>query len=74
MRVQGLPGDSEARPEASEAAVARGLRWLQCHAFRILQLFVRVVYQYDDILRGEGDREPEPGCSNLRSEQGGANV
>ena len=37
--TEGLPGDSEARPEASEAAVARGLRWLQCHAFRILQLF-----------------------------------
>lgn len=40
------------------------------YAFRILQLFVCVVYQNDDILRGEGDREPEPGCSNLRSEQG----
>ena len=30
MRVQGLLGDSEARPEASKAAVARGLSWLQC--------------------------------------------
>ena len=26
----GLLGDAEARPEASKAAVARGLSWLQC--------------------------------------------
>ena len=38
--------------------------------FAFSSCFVRVMYQYDDILRGEGDREPEPGCSNLRSEQG----
>lgn len=69
MRVQGLPGDSEVRPEASKSAVARGLSWLQCR-----MLFVRVVYQYDNILRGEEEGEPEPGCSNLQEQTRGANV